>query len=191
MNQPLRIIVVGMGARAMIYAREALLHPELFLITGVVDVSLNRIRTAQRLFRIPDDHCFTSVDELTAVPRFADAVINGTMDPQHVSTTIPLLRHGYDVLLEKPFAVNQKEADLLLHCAEETGRIVMVCHVLRYAPFYREIQKLLNSGEIGKVIHIHMNEQVSYFHESVSYVRGKYASPELCGSGMLLSKPEV
>ena len=35
MNQPLRIIVVGMGARAMIYAREALLHPELFLITGV------------------------------------------------------------------------------------------------------------------------------------------------------------
>ena len=33
-----------------------------------------------------------------------------------------------------------------------------------------------------------MAEQVSYFHESVSYVRGKYASPEICGSGMLLSK---
>jgi len=33
-----------------------------------------------------------------------------------------------------------------------------------------------------------MTEQVSYFHESVSYVRGKYASPERCGSGMLLSK---
>lgn len=188
MNKPLRMIVVGMGARAMIYAREALLHPDLFCIAGVVDVNLDRIRTAQQLFRIPDSHCFTSVEELTAVPRFADAVINGTMDPQHVATTIPLLRHGYDVLLEKPFAVNQKEADLLLGCADETGRIVMVCHVLRYAPFYREIQEVLNSGEIGKVIHIHMNEQVSYFHESVSYVRGKYASPELCGSGMLLSK---
>ena len=122
------------------------------------------------------------------VPKFADAVINGTLDPLHVKTTIPLLKNGYDVLLEKPFAVNQQEAEQLLECANETKRSVMVCHVLRYAPFYREIQKVLSSGEIGKVINIQMNEQVSYFHESVSYVRGKYADPEICGSGMLLSK---
>ena len=188
MSAPKRIAIVGVGERAMIYARETLKHPELFRVVGAADVRPDRVRLARELFHIPEDHCFPSAEALAAAPRFADGVINGTMDPQHVSTTIPLLRRGYDVLLEKPAAVNQREADALLGCARETGRLVMICHVLRYAPFYSEIQRVLASGEIGRIINIQMNEQVSYFHETVSYVRGKYASPKLCGSGMLLSK---
>lgn len=184
----LKVIIVGMGARASIYAEESLKHPELFSVVGVVDVDPERVRMASEKYGIPKEHCFHSVEALAAVPVFADAVINGTMDPQHVETTIPLLQKGYDVLLEKPFAVDNQEASLLLECAQKTGRKVMVCHVLRYAPFYRKIWQCLKEGAIGKVINIHMAEQVSYFHESVSYVRGKYASPKICGSGMLLSK---
>ncbi len=183
-----RIIVVGMGERAMIYAKESLAHPELFRIVGVVDVRPERVELAKKTFAIPENHCFSSVEELIKQPKFADAVINGTMDQQHVETSIPLLEAGYDLLLEKPFAVNQEEADLLLACAHRTGRHVMICHVLRYAPFYYQIKEMIKSGEIGTVLQIQMAEHVSYFHQSVSYVRGKYASPELCGSGMLLSK---
>ena len=188
MSKPIGVIVVGMGARAMIYAEESLKYPKLFRIVGVVDINDDRIELAKEKFQIPEEHCFHSVEELVAVPKFADAAINGTLDLMHVKTTIPLLEHGYDVLLEKPFAVNQEEADQLLACAQRHGRKVMVCHVLRYSPFYKEIHRILKSGTIGKVINIQMNEQVSYFHESVSYVRGKYSSPDICGSGMLLAK---
>lgn len=188
MAAPVRLVIVGMGVRSMIYAREALEHPDLFQIAGVADINPDRVRMAKEMFHIPEEHCFSSVEELTAVPKFAEGVINGTMDQQHVPTSIPLLRHGYDILLEKPFAVNSLEAEQLIRCEHETGRRVMVCHVLRYAPFYRRIKEIVAGGKIGKVINIRMAEQVSYFHESVSYVRGKYASPEICGSGMLLSK---
>ncbi|MEG1154008.1 MAG: Gfo/Idh/MocA family oxidoreductase [Ruthenibacterium sp.] len=188
MHQPVRIVVVGMGARATIYAQEALVHPDLFQIVGVVDVNPARVRAAQEKFQIPAKHCFSSVDDFLAAPRFADAIINGTMDLQHVSTTIPLLQNNYDVLLEKPFAVNRQEAAELFACAEATGKRVMVCHVLRYAPFYRRIREVIAAGTIGAVLNIQMSEQISFFHESVSYVRGKYALPEVCGSGMLLSK---
>ena len=188
MSRPSRIIIVGMGVRSMIYAREALEHPDLFQIVGVADVNPDRVKVARETFGIPDENCFSSVEALVAVPKFAEGVINGTMDQQHVPTSLPLLRHGYDILLEKPFAVNRQEAEQLIECEHETGRRVMVCHVLRYAPFYRRIKEIVARGEIGRVINIRMAEQVSYFHESVSYVRGKYASPEICGSGMLLSK---
>lgn len=188
MKKMIPVVIVGMGKRAMIYARESLRYPDLFRVVGVVDTDPCRIDLACRTFQIPEEHCFRNVEELVSASGFASAAINGTMDPLHVKTTIPLLQHGYDVLLEKPFAVNQQEADALLQCADETGRSVMVCHVLRYAPFYREIKSILSGGEIGTVINIQMNEQVSYFHESVSYVRGKFASPEMCGSGILLSK---
>ncbi len=188
MNTPVRIIIVGMGQRSMIYARESLAEPPLFEVVGVADVDPDRVRLARETFHLPEARCFSSVEALCAIPRFADAAINGTMDRQHVKTTIPLLRAGYDVLLEKPFAVNQQEADALLACAQETGRKVMVCHVLRYTPFYRAVRSVIASGEIGRVMHVNMLTQISFFHESVSFVRGKYASPEICGSGLILSK---
>ena len=187
-QKPVTAVVVGMGARAAIYAREALRHPEQLTIVGVADVNPEHVRYARETFSIPPERCFASAEALAAVPKFADAAINGTMDPQHVETTLPLLHRGYDVLLEKPVATNREDADRLLACARETGRKVMVCHVLRYAPFYKKLKETVLSGELGRIINIQMTEQVSYFHESVSYVRGKYASPEVCGSGMLLSK---
>lgn len=188
MSEPVKIAIVGMGQRAMIYAQESLRHPELFKIVGVADVNKERVRLAKETFGIPEEKCFSSVDALCAAPRFANGVINGTMDRLHVCTSLPLLRRGYDILLEKPFAVNELEARTLMEATHEMGRRVMVCHVLRYTPFYRKIKEAIMDGTIGKVINIQMTEQVSFFHESVSYVRGKYASPSLGGSGMLLSK---
>lgn len=188
MDGPVQAVVVGMGDRAMIYAREALKRADRLRIVGVADVNPDRVRLARDTFGLPEENCFASAEALAAAPRLADAAINCTMDPQHVSTTLPLLRRGYDVLLEKPFALNQQEADQLLDCARETGRRVMVCHVLRYAPFYRKLKELIASGALGRIMSLQMTEQVSYFHQSVSYVRGKYASPEACGSGLLLSK---
>lgn len=188
MSKPVKIIIVGMGERAEIYSRESLVHPELFQVVGVVDINPERVNFARETFSIPKEHCFSSVEQLVSIPKFADAVINATMDQQHVSTSLPLLRHGYDILLEKPFAINQQQADQLINCCRQTGRRIMVCHVLRYSPFYRKIKETVSSGEIGEILNIQMAEQVSFFHESVSYVRGKYASPTLCGSGMLLSK---
>ena len=185
---PISVVIVGMGGRASIYSAVALTNPELLNVVGVVDVNPERTRQAQLMFDLPDEHCFSTVEELVAVPRFADAAINCTMDRLHVETSLPLLRHGYDLLLEKPYALNDEEGQLIINCARETGRKVMVCHVLRYTPFYRSLRRVIALGTIGDVINIHMVNQVGYQHESVSFVRGKYAREEICGSGMLLSK---
>ncbi len=185
---PIKVIIVGMGGRASIYSAVALTNPEQLQVVGVVDVNPERTRQAQLMFDLPEECCFTTVEELVAVPRFADAAINCTMDRLHVETSLPLLRHGYDLLLEKPYALNDTEGKLIIDCARETGRKVMVCHVLRYTPFYRSLRRVIALGTIGDVINIHMVNQVGYQHESVSFVRGKYAREEICGSGMLLSK---
>ena len=58
MSKPIGVIVVGMGARAMIYAEESLKYPELFRIVGVVDINDDRIELAKEKFQIPEEHCF-------------------------------------------------------------------------------------------------------------------------------------
>ncbi|MBR1979139.1 MAG: Gfo/Idh/MocA family oxidoreductase [Akkermansia sp.] len=186
--EPISVIIVGMGARASIYSTVALTNPELLRVVGVVDVNAERVEQARIMFDLPEDNCFSTIEELLARPKMADAVINCTMDRLHVSTSIPLLRHGYDMLLEKPYALNDEEGQKLINCVQETGRKVMVCHILRYTPFYRALRRVIATGVIGEVINIHMANQVGYLHESVSFVRGKYAREEVCGSGMLLTK---
>ena len=111
-------------------------------IVGVADPDPRRRRMAAERFNLPPERCFSTAEEVAAVPKFADAVINGTMDHIHVSTTVPLLKAGYDVLLEKPFSVSEEEARYLVSEAEKYGRKIMVCFVLRYAPFYRKIKSL-------------------------------------------------
>ena len=187
-NKPLKTIIVGGGHRSLTYAELANIESDKMQIVGIADPDENRRISIAKKFGIPEDKCFSTAEELAEAPKFADAVINGTMDHVHVKTTIPLLKAGYDVLLEKPFSVNEEEARELVEAAEKYGRKVMVCFVLRYAPFYRKIKDLILAGEIGEIINIQTNEYVSYHHMSTSHVRGKWNNSDKCHSSMLLAK---
>lgn len=96
------------------------------------------------------------------------------MDHLHVATTLPLLEAGYDVLLEKPIGTSQEQVQQLLDTATRSNRKVMICHELRYAPFYAEIRKRLLEGVIGEIMNMQFVENVSYHHLTVGYVRGKW-----------------
>ncbi len=187
-QKPLEAVIVGGGHRSMNYAELSVIDPTMLKITGVADPDENRRKMIAEKFSIPEEHQFCSSEELAKVPKFADAIINGTMDHIHVKTTIPLLEAGYDVLLEKPFAVNEKEARELAETAKKYGRKVMVCFVLRYAPFYRKIKERVVSGEIGEILNIQTSEFVSYHHMSTSHVRGKWNNSDRCHTSMLLAK---
>lgn len=187
-NQPITAVIVGAGHRAFVYSKLALTDPDKLKIVGVADPDKIRQKKAMEMFGFPKENCFDSALELSRVPKFADAVINGTMDEQHVETSIPLLKKGYDMLLEKPFATNEKEMRELVSCVKENGNKVMICHVLRYTPFYLSIKERVASGEIGDIINIQTCEHVSYHHLSTSYIRGKWANSDVCNTSMLLAK---
>lgn len=187
-SKPITAIIVGAGHRAFVYANLALTNPEALKIVGVADPDPIRRKKAAERFGFPEHNCFENAEALAAIPKFADAVINGTMDHQHIETAVPLLKAGYDMLLEKPFAVNETEMRYLAEIVKQTGRKVMICHVLRYTPFYYGIKERVAAGEIGDILNIQTLEHVSYHHLSTSYVRGKWANSEKCHTSMLLAK---
>ncbi len=188
MGTPVTAVIVGAGHRALTYASLAKRRPDALQIVGVADPDpARRERTAQQ-FNISKERTFETAEALASVPKFADAVINGTMDQHHVPTSLPLIGAGYHVLLEKPFAVNEEEMWTLVQAARRHRRIVMICHVLRYAPFYTRIRELVAAGEIGEILNIQTTEHVSYHHMAVGFIRGKWASEAVCGSPILMAK---
>ena len=179
-------VLVGLGHRGVGYATYADSHPDELQIVGIAEPdAVRRNRYAER-FGVPPENCFENAESLAAVQQFADVAINGTMDEIHIETTVPLLEAGYDVLLEKPIAPNAEQLRLLEAAVERTERRVVICHVLRYAPFYAAIKERVAKGEIGEIMHIHTTENVSYHHMAVAFIRGKWRRKET--NPMLLAK---
>ena len=184
----IKVVMVGAGNRCNVYASYSLENPELMKVVGIVDPDPVRTKLMRERFNVPEENCFSTIEEFVARDKFADAVINGTMDHLHVVTSIPILKKGYDMLLEKPFAVNEEEMWELLKVANEENRKVIIGHVLRYTPYYTAIKNHILNGDIGEVTNIYLSERVSYHHLTNSYVRGKWASEKECHARMLLAK---
>lgn len=62
------------------------------------------------------------------------------------------LELGYDILLEKPIAMTLEERVAIRDKAIECGAKVVVCHVLRYSPWYNKVKEVIYSGIIGDIV---------------------------------------
>ena len=186
--EKLKTVVVGCGDRACVYANEGVNNLGLMQITACVDPDEVRLKYMRDNFGVKPEFCFKDLSELLALGKIGDCVINGTMDKLHYETSIPLLKQGYDMLLEKPVVNDKAQLLEIKETAEKYGCKLLVCHVLRYAPFYKEVKMRILSGEIGEVMNISTSERVGAFHSSVSYLRGKWNSEKECGSSLLLAK---
>ena len=91
------------------------------------------------------------------------------------------------MLLEKPMAVTLEDCIAIDQARRTNGRIVSVCHSLRYHAVYCEVKRLIESGAIGRVVSIDQLEGVDPVHQAHSFVRGNW-SQESTSTFMLLSK---
>ncbi|HIT75795.1 MAG TPA: Gfo/Idh/MocA family oxidoreductase [Candidatus Avipropionibacterium avicola] len=186
-NGPIDVILVGVGHRTVTYARYAQTRPDEMRVVAVVDPDPVRREQVSEQFGIAEDRRYEWIADLPA-EQLGRAAINGTMDDIHVETSLELLERGYDLLLEKPISLEAATMMQLQRRADELGRTVVVCHVLRHAPFYSAIKERLAAGEIGEVVTVDMAEMVAYDHMATSYVRGRWRSEESCGSSFLMAK---
>ena len=175
-QKPVHAILIGAGHRGTIYASYALKYPKELKIVAVADVNPQRRKKTATEHTIPADHCFTDWKDVFALKKFADAVIIATPDFLHTQPCLAALDAGYDILLEKPIAPTEEECRIILQKAKDTNRIVGVCHVLRYSPYFRELKEVLDAGVIGDIISVQHMEPIEHVHMSHSYVRGKWKS---------------
>ena len=156
-------------------------------VVAGADIRPERLALLQKIYDVPASACFSSDTDLLAQPKLADAMLISTPDRLHVKEALLALDKGYDILLEKPISPVLNECRELYQKAVRTGRRVIVCHVLRYTPFYSTIHKLITEGAVGNVCTIDMTENVGYWHYCHSFVRGNWRNSEL-SSPMILQK---
>lgn len=175
-NQPVTAIVIGAGSRGSVYAAYSGQYNRALRIVGVADINPIRRKLMADTYGITPEHQFSDWSEVFRLPKFADAVIIATPDNVHYKPCMRALAAGYDVLLEKPIAQTAKECTDILKQARKYGRIVGVCHVLRYAPYFRALKRVIEEGRVGDIISVQHLEPIRFHHMAHSYVRGNWHS---------------
>ncbi len=188
MSRPIKVAIAGLGNRGRDnYGKIGMLYPDKMEIVAAADIDPKKVALAAEEFRLPKEACFSSAEEMLAEEKLADVMVIATQDRQHVGHAIAALEKGYHLLLEKPVSPEVEECQRLAEAAKRCGRKVVVCHVLRYTPIYQKVKELLEEGVIGDVVSIMASENVGWYHQAHSFVRGNWSNSKET-SPMILQK---
>lgn len=92
-------------------------------------------------------------DELLNDPDI-NAIYIATPPVYHLDYAKRALAAGKHVYLEKPFALNADEARQIQLAEEASAQKLCVAHYRRRLPLFMKIDKLITSGQLGKVRHV-------------------------------------
>jgi 1,5-anhydro-D-fructose reductase (1,5-anhydro-D-mannitol-forming) len=169
-----------------------------WIVIGIGDISIRRVIPAiqaeprSRLYglvtrdpakAVPyNTQAWTTLDEALSDPA-VQAVYVSTPVFLHAPQTIQSLRAGKHVLCEKPMAMNEAEARLMVQTAEETGRTFGVAYYRRMYPKVQRAKQLLAAGAIGQPVLAELTCH-GWFDENESH-RNWLIDPGQAGGGPL------
>lgn len=82
-------------------------------------------------------------------------VVVATPPETHFPLIQQILRSGKHCFSEKPLTLSSQEANQLTQQARQSGKILMVGHLLKYHPAVRYIKKVLDRKELGEILYIY------------------------------------
>ncbi len=147
----IRVGLVGIGAMGNVHYK-AYKNVADAKVVAVADV-----RTEMAKEKIGDDDVklYTSMEEMMANEEL-DMIDICSPSYMHAEMSIKALGMGYHVLCEKPMSISSKETQGMIEAAKKSGKKFMIAHVVRFMKPYEYLKSVVDSGELGKLVHIDM-----------------------------------
>ena len=146
----LRIAIVGCGKIADAHAEEIAKQPNASLVAACDVEPLMAEQLAVR-YGIPAQ--FSDFDTMLRQAK-PDVVHIATPPQYHVSLAERALNAGCHVFVEKPLALNYRDAAHLIDCAERARRKLTVGWIYNFDAAALELQRMVREGVVGAPAHL-------------------------------------
>lgn len=120
-------------------------------IRAVCDLNQELLKKYIKDYSIPSS--FTDYKKLLALEEL-DAVSIALPNYLHCPVAIEALEKGKHVLVEKPMALNSKEAESMVKKAKEKKKILAVSMNHRYTSERQFLKKMVKKGELGEIYYV-------------------------------------
>ena len=123
-----------------------------------VEIAVADIRVDMAKEKIKDESIpvYESYKEMIEAekPDFVDICTPSYM---HTDMAVYAMAHGSHVLCEKPMSISSAEAQRMIDAKEKYGKLLMTAHVVRFMSPYVYLKSVIDSGELGKPVHVIMH----------------------------------
>ena len=192
----LRVGVVGVGHLGRFHVQKYTAQPEVSLV-GVVDVDQQK---AAELASHYQTEAFVDYRDLFGRVECVSIAVPTQL---HHAIAQDFLRHGIDVLVEKPLTATGAEGRELVELAAQTGRILQVGHLERFNPALRSLSGILTTPrfiecqrvapfvERGTDVDVVRDLMIHDLDVILSVVRSEPSSIEAFGVPVLTQEPDI
>ncbi|MFT4307238.1 MAG: Gfo/Idh/MocA family oxidoreductase [Microbacterium sp.] len=149
----LRVGIVGAGGISTAHIDAYLEFPDSVEIVAISDLTTAKAAAKRDAHGLRDARVYDSSDAMLDAERL-DLVSIVTPPSSHAPLAIQFLRHGVDVIVEKPMAASLEECDAMIAAAAESGRILSVIAQNRYRDDMATLKEVLATGLIGTISHV-------------------------------------
>jgi phthalate 4,5-cis-dihydrodiol dehydrogenase len=142
----LRLGIAGLGVAGAFMIRAAAVHPHVDLCAGMDPLPRPREAFAREF----GAKVYADFNELCRDPA-VEAVYVASPHRFHAAQAIEAMEQGKHVLVEKPLALTLEECDAVVEAAARTGMQLIVGHTHAFDPNIREMRRIIQSGELGRL----------------------------------------
>ena len=155
----------------------AIIRSEFNEVSAIASRDRNRAGQWAKHLNIPKS--YGSYEDMLATGGF-DIVYNPLPNSMHAQWTINVLKAGYPVLCEKPFALNKKQAEDVMKVSKKTGLPVAEAFMYRFHPMFNRVKEIIANNIIGDIVSI--DSRFSFFEDDRSSI---VRSSELGGGALM------
>ena len=148
-DQKLKVAFIGAGGIAGTHMRYLDQMPDVELVAAADVIESNVERRCDE-FKIPQS--FTDYEEMLSSIE-ADAVSVCTPNGLHAPCTIAALEAGFDVLVEKPLAMNAVEGQRMVDTARANNKKLVIGFQHRYEARTNFLKTAVANGNLGKILY--------------------------------------
>jgi predicted dehydrogenase len=149
--------VAGFGLMGQLYADALKDNPRVDL-KAVADVRNERLLFAKKSYGCMGFEDYQTMYDTAAL----DCVLVTLPDFQHRDPVVKAAERGLHVLVEKPFATNMDDADVMVEAVEKAGVKCMVEFFNRWSPPFTYAKRAMDNDALGDVVafSIELNDSV-------------------------------
>ncbi len=182
-----KLAVIGTGPRSRSYLKTWMREKDIE-ICAIADLSPETRQSAKEQCSLSGSvREYGDWRELNSCERELDGAAIILPNHLHHDAALAFLKRGIPIMLEKPMTTTMKDSEDILRLVSETHGRVLMGYVLRSVEFYKQAHALLESGVIGNIVSVQMDE-LAGLYETSAIQRGEWRRQTCMSGGAMMEK---
>jgi predicted dehydrogenase len=163
-SKKMRVALVGTGVRgANMYGRDLIRgYGDSIEMVGICDSNPGRLKFAGESIGAGCPE-FVHLDEMLSRTK-PEWLIVTTWDWEHHKCIVEGMKHGCNIICEKPITIDEQKAQEILDAEKKYGKKIIVTLNYRYSPHRGKLKELLMNKVIGDITSVDFHWNIHHAH---------------------------